>query len=108
MQQTDSFHLIQILLPLTTNSGLEQPQELFREFESDLIERYGGLTAYIQSPAQGHWKDGDDRTSKDQIVVFEVMARVLDASWWSARRQQAEKDFGQSQIVIRATKVVLL
>jgi hypothetical protein len=42
--------LIEIFLPLTDNSGRKLRKELFVETRRELIERFGGLTAYSRSP----------------------------------------------------------
>jgi hypothetical protein len=100
-------HLIQILLPLYDNAGTAFSEELFGTVRGELTERFGGLTAFTRAPAQGLWKDAG-RTKRDDIVVFEVMARELDADWWRGYRQHLEMAFRQDAIVIRAQAVELL
>jgi hypothetical protein len=46
----------------------------------------------------GHARCGE----RDEIVVLEVMVRVLDREWWNGYRQQLEQLFCQDQIVVRA------
>ena len=43
----------------------------------------------------------------DEIILFEVMAETLDASWKSYRLQ-LEREFRQDDIVVRASTVTLL
>jgi hypothetical protein len=100
-------YLIQILLPLYDNEGQEQAGELFGEVRRQLTERFGGLTAYSRTPAQGLWKD-EGKTHRDDIVVFEVMADELDRDWWGAYRRKLEEGFRQEEIVIRAQETLLL
>jgi len=45
----------------------------------ELTERFGGLTVYRRAPAEGVWKLTENHTSRDDIVIFEVMANELDA-----------------------------
>jgi hypothetical protein len=70
-------------------------------------QRFGGLTAFSRSPAQGTTSDGG-KTVHDEIIVFEVMAETLDASWWKSYRLQLEREFRQDEIVVRASSVTLL
>jgi hypothetical protein len=72
-----------------------------------LTERFGGLTVFTRSPAQGTTTD-DGKTVHDDIVVFEVMTENLDASWWRSYRCQLEQEFRQDAIVVRASAVTLL
>ena len=100
-------HLIQILLPLFDNSGKHFPESAYEKIRSELIEKFGGLTAFTRSPAQGLWKDAGV-TKRDDIVVFEVMADLVDAPWWRSYRTQLEAVFRQDTIVVRGQKVTLL
>lgn len=101
-------HLTQILLPLNDNRGRPQPRELFRVVARELTERFGGLTTYTRAPAEGLWQAGDGVASKDEIVIFEVMAEELDTGWWREYRRGLEVSFRQEEIVIRAQEVCLL
>jgi hypothetical protein len=102
-----AMHLIQILLPLYDNDGHHFGEELFGKVRHELTERFGGLTAFTSAPAQGLWKD-EGQTKRDDIVVFEVMAKKLDADWWRGYRKKLEKDFRQDTIVIRAQEISVL
>src|SRR5437660_11958064 len=99
--------LIQILLPLYDNAGEPLPAELFTEVRQQLADRFGGLTTYSRTPAQGLWKD-EGETHRDDIVVFEVMADELDQEWWDGYRRKREQSFRQQESVIGAQKTVLL
>ena len=92
--------LIEIFLPLTDNSGRKLGKDLFAETRRELIERFGGLTAYSRSPARGFWKE-KGRTTRDEVVVFEVMAKRLDRRWWREYRRGLEKRFKQEELVLR-------
>ena len=100
-------HLVQILLPLNRNNGQRQPRALFGEVRDELVERFGGLTAYNRSPAEGLWESGDG-TQRDDVVILEVMAPSLDRPWWESFRRQLEDRFEQEAIVVRAMEVVTL
>lgn len=100
--------LVQILLPLRDNEGKAFPRESFSGVRRDLVERFGGLTAYMRAPAEGLWDSGGGDTAKDEIVIFEVMTKAQDRAWWRAFRAQLEQDFRQEHIVIRATPIELI
>jgi hypothetical protein len=92
--------LIEIFLPLADNSGRKLRKDLFAETRGELIERFGGLTAYSRVPARGFWKE-KGKTTRDEIVVFEVMAKRLDRRWWRDYRRELENRFKQDEVVVR-------
>lgn len=101
-------HLIQLLLPLYDNAGSRFPQEPYQQVRNELVERFGGLTAYAQAPVSGLWQESDEHTVRDDLVIYEVMAEDLDAVWWSQYRAMLEARFRQEQIVIRAHPIQVL
>jgi hypothetical protein len=100
-------HLIEILLPLNDNSGRPFDAASYAAVRQHLTARFGGLTAFTRSPAQGTTTDGG-KTVHDDIVVFEVMTETLDLSWWRSYRRELERQFRQDAIVARASAVTLL
>ncbi|HEX8527161.1 hypothetical protein [Allosphingosinicella sp.] len=96
--------LIEILLPLRDHEGERFPQALFAEVREELIEHFGGLTAFTRSPAEGVWAD-QGSVERDEIVIFEVMAEWIDRSWWRTYRAGLERRFAQDEVVIRAREV---
>lgn len=94
-------HLIQILLPLYDNEGRAFERARFDGVRNELAERFGGVTAFRRAPAEGVWKDGGG-TSRDEIVIFEVMVERLEREWWAAYRADLERRFAQDEIVLRA------
>jgi len=66
------------------------------------------MTAYTRAPAEGRWQSSDDRTVRDDIVVYEVMTEKLDRAWWNEYRGSLEKLFAQEHMLIRAQMVELL
>lgn len=97
-------HVIEIFLPLKRNDGSDQPRALFGEVRRELVERFGGLTAFSRAPAEGLWDSGDGVDS-DSIVIFEVMADAIDRAWWANYRRRLETIFAQDEVVIRASAV---
>jgi hypothetical protein len=100
-------HLVQILLPLYDNARAPLPRALYGRVREELTRRFGGLTAFTRAPAEGHWRD-EGETTRDDIVVFEVMTDDLDEAWWAAYRRELEERFRQEEIVIRAQETRLL
>ena len=97
-------HLVQILLPLRDRQGQPFPRSAFTRVRAELMDRFGGVTAYLQSPAQGVWKDEEEgRVERDEIVVLEVMVEKLDRGWWAGYREQLRRRFEQEELVVRAT-----
>lgn len=99
---------IQLLLPLYDNQGNPLPRDLFAQVRSELVARFGGLTAYTRSPANGLWQDDTGTTVRDDLVIYEIMAKQLDAQWWHDYRRELEQRFQQDALVVRAHPVQLL
>jgi hypothetical protein len=80
-------HLVQILIPTFDNAGQQFGQSKFEGVRLELIERFGGLTAFVQS-----LRSVCGRTRKvarqrhDNMILIEVMSKTLDRAWWSANR----------------------
>jgi hypothetical protein len=100
--------LIQVLLPLYDNSGKAFESARFQQVREELSRRYGGLTVYSQSPAEGLWQDNGEQAVHDELILFEVMTSELERQWWSAYRRQLEQRFEQNEIVVRAQEIVRL
>ncbi|HEX8705165.1 MAG TPA: hypothetical protein VF815_40410 [Myxococcaceae bacterium] len=94
-------YLIQFLLPLRDNERRPFPRADFDRVRAELIERFGGVTAFLQSPASGAWKE-EGETTHDEVVLFEVMTEALDRAWWKNYREDLERRFRQEAIVVRA------
>ena len=101
-------HLIQILLPLYDNDGKPFGQDAFLRVRDDLSERFGGITTYMRSPARGLWKETQDTTVHDDIVIYEVMTEDLDRDWWRSYREQLTVTFRQALLIVRVSEVQLL
>ncbi|WP_418292019.1 hypothetical protein [Methylobacterium durans] len=99
--------MIQILLPLSDNEGQPFSSSEYARVRSELTERFGGMTAFTRGPAEGLWEE-NGKTARDDIVVFEVMTRELDSSWWDRYRRTLENRFKQDSIVVRAQEILLL
>jgi hypothetical protein len=101
-------NLIQLLLPLHDNDKRLFSREEFDRVRDELAKRFGGITAFRRSPAEGVWREGQGDVSRDEVVIFEVMTEHLNRQWWSGYRKKLEKRFRQEELIIRATQVELL
>ena len=95
-------HLVQMLLPLRTRDGSDQPPALFAGVRDELTERFGGVTAYSRSPATGLWKNTDAEVEREQVIMVEVVVDALDRDWWAQYRAQLAARFAQDEIHARA------
>jgi hypothetical protein len=100
-------HLIQLLLPLHDNEGQDFPSEYFDKVRKDLTDRFGGVTAFVRSPAVGLWKEANG-VSRDEVVMFEVMSAELDTAWWFGYRTELQKRFRQDEVLVWASAVTKL
>ena len=91
-----------MLLPVYDNAGRRVPHERFARIRDELTERFGGVTAFLRSPAQGTWKEESGEVDRDEVVMCEVVVEALDRRWWDSYRQRLEADFGQREVMIRA------
>jgi len=101
-------YVIHMLLPLNDNNGRRLDPQLFQQARGELTERFGGVTAFIRSPALGLWKEDDQEINRDEVVMFEVLAEEIDRDWWSSYRQQLEEQFRQKELMIWAVDVTRL
>ncbi|WP_322419448.1 hypothetical protein [Mesorhizobium huakuii] len=100
--------LVEILLPLNDNSGTPFPTTLYRDVQERLAEKFGGATAYMRSPANGLWHEGGGGSHHDDVVLFEVMAETLEATYWQTVKGKLAEEFRQNDIVVRATNITRL
>lgn len=98
-------HLVQLLLPLYDRNGRRFDRAHYDKIARQLTEKFGGVTAYARAPAAGLWKEQPGKTTRDDIVVYEVMVAELDGAWWAAYRAELEKRFHQDELVVRALRM---
>ena len=94
--------LVQILLPLYDNDGQPFPRQQFESVRAELTDLFGGVTAYVRSPAQGLWQEDDGSVARDDVVIHEVMVEDLDGAWWQAYGERLRRAFAQEELVVRA------
>lgn len=101
-------HLVQLLLPLCDNEGHPFPQSMYLKVRDELTEKFGGITTFVRSPAEGLWKEGQCSTVRDEIVIYEIMAKELNRVWWKEFRAQLEILFRQESIIVRTSVIEIL
>jgi hypothetical protein len=99
---TNAMYLIQLILPLHDNDKSPFPREEFESLHNELTHNFGGVTAFLGSPAVGLWKGDSNEVTRDDVVMFEVMVEQLDRRWWAHYRGMLEAKFRQEEVVIRA------
>jgi inorganic pyrophosphatase len=105
-QQKDK--LIQIYLPLVGADGKPFPEKFYQTIKEELTEKFGGLTIYSRAPATGLWKENEDKTVRDEILIFEIMAFGLEQAFWTSYKKKLEKKFRQEEILIRCSTITLI
>lgn len=95
-------HLVQLIIPLRDNHGQRISGRLFKQTARELTATFGGVTAYVHSPAVGAWQDGAAPVQIDEVVIFEVMTSWLEKAWWKEYRTVLEDRFGQKEMVLRS------
>lgn len=101
-------HMIQLLLPLYTRDQPMTPADVLHAMvKAELTRYFGRCEAHTRSPAGGRWlEEGLGR--RDEIVIYEVMARLLDARWWNWYQEVLETRFRQQQVIIRVLPLIHL
>ena len=95
-------YLIQLLLPTYDERRNRFDDRLFAQTRAELVERFGGVTAYLRSPAAGAWIAPGGAVERDEVVMVEVVAEDLDAGWWRDYLQTLRVRFVQDEIHARA------
>ena len=94
--------LVQLLVPTRDNAGNPFTSSDFQQLRQELTDRFGGVTAYTRTPAEGTWEDPSGRRKRDDVVVVEVMAEDLDRPWWRHYAGELAIRFRQEELVVRA------
>jgi hypothetical protein len=106
--QASSMYLVQLLLPVTDNNKQRFPASFFAEVRDELTQRFGGVTAFLRSPADGLWKEGEDKVEHNEVAMFEVVTAELDRKWWLDYRTELQKKFRQQELLFWAMNVTRL
>jgi phage tail sheath gpL-like len=99
--------LIQMLLPVDGQSATGGEEQAMRT-RAELVERFGGMTAYVQTPALGEWTAAGGQRERDRVVMIEVVAPQFDRTWWRSYADTLADRFRQDAIHVRALQVEML
>lgn len=100
--------VVELFLPLQTSDGEPVPATTFDRIKSELTDRFGGVTAFLRSPADGAWKPSKGSVVHDQVAIFEVMVNDVDTAWWHDYRRSLEVELQQERILARLYQVTVL
>lgn len=98
-------YLVQLLLPLYDNEGKAFGKPMLDRVRNELTERFGGVTAYRRSPAEGLWQEDGGELTRDEVVIYEVLAEELDRAQWKLYGQELAERFRQQEMMMRAISV---
>jgi hypothetical protein len=98
-------YLVQLIIPLHDNQKRSFSREQHDLLRDELTSEFGGVTAFVNSPALGVWDEGKSKITLDEVIVFEVMVDALDREWWRNYRTTLETRFKQKEILIRAIEM---
>jgi inorganic pyrophosphatase len=107
-KETIKTKLIQLFLPVESNDGKPFPKQYFDRVKESLIKKFNGVSMFVNSPVNGMWEDQDKDIQKDKLVVYEVMADMIELSYWEKYKKDLEKQFKQDVIVVRCLDVSLI
>lgn len=68
-------NLVQVFIPSFDIGGARFETSYYKLVYDELLQQFGGLTAYPRGPATGLWTDDRKQIERDEIVVFEVMPK---------------------------------
>ena len=97
--------LVQLFLPLRDPAGQPFPTAAFARVRCELVERFGGVTAFQRSPAVGLWQDDEGEVQRDEVLLFEVFCEEPDRDWWRAYRAKLAERFEQDEILVLSLPV---
>ena len=97
--------LIQMLLPVPREGETSPALEVTR---AELVETFGGVTAYVRSPARGVWTDDRGHESHDDVIMVEVVTAEFNRAWWRAFAARVAVRLGQDTMHVRALTIDLL
>ncbi len=91
-------YLIQVLLPVNQRYD----RNAFAVTREELVEEFGGVTAYSRAPAEGVWIAPDGAMERDSVLMVEVLTDEFDRQWWRQYQATLAARFQQEEIHVRA------
>jgi inorganic pyrophosphatase len=107
-KDSKSSSLIELFLPQFDSNSKPFPERYYTAVKKKLTEKFGGVTVHSQSPAQGLWKNDEEHTVSDTLIIFEVMVSEIDTAFWKRYKASLRKTFLQDEIIVRRMKIGLL
>lgn len=92
--------LVQLFVPLYGRDKQAFPRAAFDQVRAELTERFGGVTAFVRSPAVGIWKDENGDLERDDVILFEILCEADDRDWWRRYRETLAIRFAQEEILV--------
>ena len=99
--------LIQLLLPAVDGEQRVETERLTRT-RHELVDRFGGITAYLRAPAQGVWTSSEGHREQDHMIMVEIVTKTLDRTWWRQYTAELARRFEQEVIHVRALQIEVL
>jgi hypothetical protein len=100
-------YLMQLLLPTRSPDGAPL-SDAVRQTRDELVAQFGGVTAYLRSPAAGAWTAPGGHVEEDAVVMVEVVADQFDRAWWRTFAGRLKQRFNQEAMHVRATTIEML
>ena len=97
--------LIQLFIPLFDEKGNQFPDQYYTKLNFELKERFGGVTIYNRCPVTGLWKEDEEKTAQDQLLVYEVLINTIENDYWQGIKSRLEKQFKQAELLVLMTKI---
>lgn len=101
-------YLVQLLLPTRDRAGVPFPPASAAQTRIELVEQFGGVTAYLRAAAAGAWINDDGVLERDEVVMVEVLVESFDREWWRAYARTLAERFEQDEMHIRAMEVIVI
>jgi hypothetical protein len=98
-----------LFLPLTDNDGRPFDDDLFRDVQRRLLERFGGLTAQLREfPLQGIWHGGA-RLYLDLVIIMTVLdfRRQGSSRFIAQLKQDPLRAFDQLEILVTEQRLLV-
>ena len=100
--------LIQLLLPVSVSPSGAEEDDRVRVTHRELVDAFGGVTAYLRTPAQGVWTAPDGARERDSVVMVEIVTERFDRAWWSEYAGSLARRYQQEEMHVRAMDVDVL
>ena len=71
------------------------------DLPDELVERFGGITAYTRAPVPG-LSAKSQQVVRDDLAIYRIVVDALDEHWWCAFGRSLKRFFQQQSVVVRA------